>query len=358
MTRRTIAPGILMFTVLAIAAVSATDASTGTSKEHWNSSSCEIPDVLTRSRPGKGDVATEVEVGIFVFDLFGVNERAESFEIDFAVIQKWRDPRLSKRERGTSLQNCRIHIEDIWDPGVEPLNPRELDRERGGDVFVGDAGDVTYTAFYEGTMSSPFNLRRFPFDNQELPIRLTTFRYQASEVKLFPNEQWTGRLESASLAGWKILGADNVAEVPAVKSVVGAHSRVDHVISVQRNASFYVWKFAIPLCFIVLMSASVYWLNPETFGQQLQISTGSVFALVAYLVSLGNNLPQIEYLTNLDKLVFGSTTLVFVSLGEVIVTSRLVNRNKGALARRIDWHARWIFVLLFGTLVSVTMILV
>ena len=51
--------------------------------------------------------------------------------------------------------------------------------------------------------------------------------------------------------------------------------------------------------------------------------------------------------TESDKLSVYSTTLVFFALGEVVLTSWLVQREQLALARRIDLHARWVYLLAF-----------
>lgn len=319
---------------------------------------CHIPNSVVRTRPDADGPPTEVSIGVFIFDLFGVDETTQSFELDFVVIQTWLDPRLSVNALGSSLADCRLTIDDIWNPEIELVNQKNLRRDISQEAEISDEGQVMVAVSYSGELSSPLDLQKFPFDAQELPLHLVSFMYDTTELRLLTSEEWTGRLDSSSLGGWRLLETRTVNDVPAVRTVIGEHPRLDHVISVQRNSAFYIWKFTIPLCFIVLMAASVFWLNPETFANQIGISTASVFALVAYLVSLGNTLPQIEYLTNMDKMVFGSTALVFLAFGEVVVTSRLVGNNKSGLARRIDWHARWIFILLFSTLLASTMIFV
>jgi choline-glycine betaine transporter len=52
----------------------------------------------------------------------------------------------------------------------------------------------------------------------------------------------------------------------------------------------------------------------------------------------------------MDELVFGATVLVFLALLEVIITSRLAQKNQTQLAQRIDRGARWMYPLAFVVL--------
>lgn len=52
----------------------------------------------------------------------------------------------------------------------------------------------------------------------------------------------------------------------------------------------------------------------------------------------------------MDQMVLAATILVFVSFAEVVYVSRLVNKGNAERARRVDFHARWIYLLVFGVL--------
>ena len=83
-------------------------------------------------------------------------------------------------------------------------------------------------------------------------------------------------------------------------------------------------------------------------ASQIGIATASTFTLIAFLIALRTRLPAVGYLTQLDKLSVYSTVLVFIALGEVVVTSSLAQRGRQRLARRLDVHARWIYLLAFA----------
>jgi hypothetical protein len=127
-------------------------------------------------------------------------------------------------------------------------------------------------------------------------------------------------------------------------SSVGEHARLDHIITVKRHTPYYFWKFIIPLIFIVFMAWSVLWLDPTDYRPGIGVATASVFSLIAFLLGLRQMTPKVPYLTQMDELVLAVTSLVFLTLGEVVFISRLVQRERLETARRVDRYSRWTFL--------------
>ena len=98
------------------------------------------------------------------------------------------------------------------------------------------------------------------------------------------------------------------------------------------------------------MSWVVFWVDPSEAGTQLNVAVTTVLTLIAYHIALSNKLPDIPYVTRMDLLVFGSTLLVFLSLIEVVTTSRLGKTDRLVLAQNIDVACRIIFPILYCVL--------
>ncbi len=84
-------------------------------------------------------------------------------------------------------------------------------------------------------------------------------------------------------------------------------------------------------------------------------SHGDVHTLIAFQFSLGRVLPPISYLTRADQFALGSSVLVYLALAETIFSGKLNVGGKPELARRIDFHARWLYPTLFLVVVAVTL---
>jgi hypothetical protein len=124
----------------------------------------------------------------------------------------------------------------------------------------------------------------------------------------------------------------------------------------ERISRHYFIKYIIPLILIVAMSWVVFWIDPAEAASQLGVSVTSVLTLIAYHIALTSKLPDISYLTRMDLFIFGSTLLVFSSLIEVVITSRLANGGRLVLARWIDTVCRLAFPAVYAAIAYLALI--
>jgi hypothetical protein len=316
---------------------------------------CFIPPVLTRSLPETNGQPVQVQIGVLLIDVVEINDVTESFTADFKVRIRWKDPRLSATALGHSLEHCRFLIDDIWNPDIQPINQRGTVQKGKLQSLVASDGTVSVVARVYSILSSPLDMHDFPFDTQHLRIQFASMKYNSDEITFITDEARTGRLEGLSIPGWRIINSFSDDTVAPLQGAVRNHPRFDHLIVIERQASYYVWKFIVPLCFIVLMASGVFWLNPAGVQTQVGVGTASVFTLIAFILGLRTVLPRVPYLTRMDELVFGATVLVFLALLEVIITSRYAQKGLTERAQTIDRYARWMYPLAFVVLLVVSL---
>src|SRR4029077_15977122 len=105
----------------------------------------------------------------------------------------------------------------------------------------------------------------------------------------------------------------------------------------------YILKVILPLVLIVMMSWSVFWIDPATSNSQISVAVTSMLTLIAYRFAIDSQLPRLPYMTRLDALFLTSTLLVFFSLIEVLVTTILDNNQQTERAKRLDRCCRALF---------------
>ena len=308
---------------------------------------CFIPPSLTRNPPKTDGQPVQVKIGVLLIDVVEIDDVTESFTADLKVRVRWKDPRLSAATLGHSLEHCRIPIDDIWNPDIQPINQRGTVSKGKLQSAVASDGTVSLVTRIFTILSNPLDMHNFPFDTQHLRIKMASMKYNPNEVRFITDEARTGRLEGLSIPGWRIINNFSDDTLAPLQGAVRDHPRFDHLIVIERQSSYYVWKFIVPLCFIVLMASGVFWLNPAGVQTQVGVGTASVFTLIAFLLGLRTVLPRVPYLTRMDELVFGATVLVFLALLEVIITSRLAQKGQTELAKTIDRYARWMYPLAF-----------
>jgi hypothetical protein len=72
-----------------------------------------------------------------------------------------------------------------------------------------------------------------------------------------------------------------------------------------------------------------------------------MLTLIAFQFALTGILPKLSYFTTMDKLILGSSGLVFLSFVESVLTIYLVSIEKEAAAFKVDNICRWLFPLIF-----------
>jgi hypothetical protein len=307
---------------------------------------------LTTTRPPPHDVPTSVSIGLYVIDVAKIDDAAQTFEADVFYTAKWRDESLRlPTDSGDRL----LSLWDVWQPAVMAVNRRDMKGRTPDLVRVSADGDVTFELRGVVTLASPLDLRDFPFDVQQLEIDLASVRYGPDEVELALDRDTTGRMERFTVAGWDVdLGEVQISHIDRERG--GQLVRFTQRLVARRQSSFFVMKVVVPLCLIVFMAWTVFWVDPGDIGPQFGIATASVLTMIAFQFSLVRMLPHVSYLTRLDRFLLGATVLVFLALGEATLSSRMARGGRIEAARRLDVWSRWIYVALFAALVTFSLL--
>ena len=281
-----------------------------------------------------------VDVGIFVIDVSEVDDAAQTFRVDFHLSARWHDEQLADPD---STRIRRLALSDVWHPQLGIRNRRNVELLFPMEVEVDRDGNAHYRQRISGELSARLDLRDFPFDRQVLPIEVASLRYGPEEVSLEVDTERTGSLDRFTLPGWDVeLGEARSSDVQ-LAAQGRALSQIELPIHVNRRSAYYRWTMLAPLVLLVLMAWSVFWIDPSNFGPQIGTSTASMLTLIAYRFALGDLVPKISYFTRMDSFITGSTVLVFLSLLQAVLTSKLATNENHGIASKIDSACRGLF---------------
>jgi len=306
--------------------------------------SCVMPPMRNDQRPDPAGVPTEVRLGALVADVMGIDDVAQTVDIDIFYRLQWKDPRL------VEIAGCRVHRTEIWTPLLELFNSNDLRTHRAfaaDQVEIGEGGHVTYLQRFSGTVATYHELRHFPFDRHTFVLNLADLLSDADSLRIVPDHEFTTLAERLNIPDWTIESVT----IDAADLLVGEVGRTLSVatieISAARHAVYFIGKVLIPLALIVMMSWAVFWVDPIKHGPQIGLAATSMLTLIAFQFATASILPRLSYFTILDRLILGSTLLVFLALVEVTATSALVVHGRGELAQKVDRVARWLFPIAF-----------
>src|SRR5438128_404304 len=309
----------------------------------------EAPALIDRPNADSGP--TQISVGIWVADISNIDSAQQNFTAELAVVLRWKDSRLAHTGKGI----VRYPLEQIWHPRVGIVNEtNSVSRKMPDSVEVEPDVTVTYRQRYVGAFTQPLRLQSFPFDRQTFRVQLVAVRYQSNEVMFVPDQVWIqdglkgagGISPSVTLPDWTI---EKWELKPLVYALAPRHQYSSYAFdfTASRNVQHYILKVILPLILIVIMSWSVFWIDPVHSNSQISIAVTSMLTLIAYRFAVDTQLPRLPYLTRRDHLIITSTLLVFFSLIEVLITTILETSRRTGRAKKIDRYCRAIFPAMF-----------
>jgi hypothetical protein len=280
---------------------------------------------------------------MFFQDVTQLNDVDQTLTADMYVLVRWRDPRLADPRRGDGSAECPLPGVNLWIPVIETDNLRSRQQFYDARFLVDAKGTITYGRRVLVQVANPLDLRDFPFDRHAWTFSLWPLLAQSDELVFHPLQRFTGRNDRVSLQGWSVGSPRASARIEARGGRIGSYSRFDVTIELKRDWKYYIWKLGFPLTLIVLMAYTVYFIPSSAVPQQIGVGMTSVLTLVAYMLTLGNALPKISYLTRADRFFLGSAVLVFCGLLKGILTTVWVSHDDKAAIQRADRIGRWLY---------------
>ena len=306
------------------------------------STRCELPDTSFWSPPDSQSGSVEIEVEFFLLDIIEINDRLNRFMLDFTLALRWTDPRLAPAV--TDDFGCVTLLGEIWHPYFIFVNSGEGSGDYDGLVEVMPGGEVIYSKRFTRAFAADLDLRKFPYDEQVLVVDIASMLYGPDDVRFAAREDGTDMLVGVNIPGWKIKRlASSIPEQP-ITTKTSSHSSLSYAIDVEREHGYYFWRLVFPLMMITLMAWSVFWLEPSQLAPQVNVATGAIFSLMAFLVSQGQILPTVSYISTADRLIVACVILVFAAFGESVLTGVLSQSGHVKLARTIDRVGRWVYL--------------
>jgi hypothetical protein len=314
-------------------------------REIVTSADAKCPDGASYSltRPDAAAGPTVVGLGVFFQDLVALNDADQTLDMDVYLLARWRDPRLADASRGTASADCPLPSGRLWMPQLEPERLRSRQIFYADRFLVDGDGVVTLIRRLWAKVSYPLDFHDFPRDRHQWTMTIWPIYARVDELTFQALDRFTGRSERVSLQGWRV-GMPRVEASAAVRGQrSGMFARFDAILSLERDWSYYVWKLGFPLTLIVLMAYGVYYIPPTAAIPQITLGTTSMLTLIAYMLTLGNTLPRISYLTRADRFFAGSALLVFLGLLKAIIALAVAQGPRAHLIERADRWGRWLY---------------
>ena len=226
---------------------------------------------------------------------------------------------------------------------INAATPRQRDEIS---IMVGPDGDVRYAERLIVKLSSKFELRRFPFDQQQLVVIIHPFLVDGPHIrfKLDDTSTWTASefKSYSSLAQWHLVSLHSELLVaPTYGGLTMPEARFE--VDVRRRSSFYIWKVFLPLLLMVFLSWAVFWIEASDLSNQVQVAVTTILTVIAFAFAISATMPRLPYLTYIDAFFLECYIYVFLAVVELMtvhVTHRSEHRRD--LGLEIRKYSRWL----------------
>ena len=314
--------------------------------------------------PGMGEVTfvsspntagpTLVHIGLTADEITEVDEGANSFKMQGFLDMIWCDPRLAfdPAEIGTQVEifledDAQQALNNIWWPNLEFVNANEQVSIESLTLLVHPDGTVEYRSRFGGQLASNFDLRSFPFDEQDLVVEIESFEW-ASDTMLFLSQNGLVSFsQEFHIPEWSVVDMDAKVESKKEPRDPSEFSEFVATIHVKRDPGVYTTKVMIPLGVIILISMIIFWMDANSFEDRLGASMTGLLTAVAYQFIASQNLPKHVYNTYLDSYVFLSFLIILFGIAESVSVRWLHNNGKEEQAAQMDRISRWFMPLLY-----------
>ena len=286
-----------------------------------------------------GTRPVQVAAGFFLVNLSGVAERSETFDADLYLSVRWHDARLAfaGTERKRFLEEAAVdQLKTMWWPQIEFVNtaqPAVTNRA----LDISPDGSVRYELGVTATFRADLDLRRFPFDRQTLAVRIQSFIWTDDQLVFVTDPTRIGFNPNSTFEGLTVTRVTTEVRQHELTGWTAAESYSEFAasIDVERQAAFYLWTVFTPVVLIFLISCTIFVVHIEAFADRIGISLTALLACVATQFAISFNLPQIPYLTVIDRAFL--VTYVCIGLGVLVSTVQAtLLRLQPERARRLD----------------------
>jgi hypothetical protein len=315
------------------------------------------PKVDLRQHPTGGTTPVDVAVGLYVTNFVGIDETRESFEVGGYLTAKWLDPRLALPADSASAapETRTFRLDQLWTPSIESAN--SISHKTGQSLLTADRnGLVTYVERFDANLSNDFDLRKFPFDTQDLRFQFHPFISAASEIRFAAQPLPSTGIspeQHTELAAWHIEGIRYRTEKVADDRDIPPTSGGEFQIRVIRRSGFYVWKIFVPLLMLTMIPMVAFWIDVSQFDWVLKIPMTMLLSMVAFEFTIARDLPRVGYLTFLDAIFLASFAFCFFCIFEIAAVFLLQQHGKRPLAVTLHTKGKWAYPLAYFGLIFV-----
>ena len=263
----------------------------------------------------EAEAPERVAVGVYVNDIQELDFKTHTYAVDLYVWFRWRSAE-SNPSTSMEFMNRSAPSDHVREAGYE--KPKDLP----------DGGRYTFVR-NQGRFTAKMVLETYPFDRQNLRIDFEDTEANTDAMSYVPDDTPVTLNPAIEIPGFRI-GAPRL-EIAAHQyptnfgdPTVGsaeAYSRASVVIPITRPPLASAAKTFLPIALVVLCAVLVLLLRTDFVDARIGLGITALLTMVALQLSGTTGLPDVDYLTLVDKVFLASYAFIMCVLIRVVWAS-------------------------------------
>ena len=230
---------------------------------------------------------------------------------------------------------------------VQLIYPESDQTFIGGVYFDGKINDSTYqytNSLFEGVLPHKWDLRNYPFDNQQLKIRFraledssyislnVTKLYSPSLSNDFPDLMDGFSVEGISFKKRYLTDLFSMIETSEGIQRNLVVEEIIFLVDIDRKGSFLYFKLFFGAFLSFIISCLVFFISRNLFETRITLSLGGIFGAVGNKYFVESAMPEIQVLTKAD-LINNLVILLIIINVFIVIAQQNKEINLGALEK-------------------------
>jgi hypothetical protein len=237
-------------------------------------------------------------------------------------------------------------LEEIWWPDLMLINTSGTVSKTHQELMIFSDGTVVFEEIVVANIRTRLNLAKFPFDAHHFDIALESFAYPEKELLLHLQRDKIGFSNTFNMPSWRL--THHQTTVLNVKEIRDRDSFSEALLRIHAERIWEptMYRLALPLMMIIVVSWSVFWLRPMSTGR-FGVTFTTILTVVAFNFIVSQKLPNVPEITYLEALYGFSLLLLVLVVVENTSVDRLTALGNSRAAEHLDRFSRWFFPVIY-----------